>query len=139
MRTRNIVRVIISFVLTAMAAFAQQTQEQLPSNVTASLSMGTNSNYGKASSVFEANKGQADPQVKFMFRGQGYTAFLTSGSMVLSLRPTNLLPTPKMGSVSSTDIPPASSTTMQFRLSGAAKSPAVIGDCLLYTSDAADE
>jgi len=128
MRPRNIARVILSFLLTAMAAFAQQGLEQLPSGVGSSLSMGSNSNYGKASSVFEANRGQADPQVKFMFRGQGYTAFLTSGSMVLSLRPTNLLPTPKMGSVSSTDIPPASSTTMQFRLSGAAKSPAVIGE-----------
>src|SRR5437870_5360879 len=28
--------------------------------------------------VLEANRGQADPQVKFVARGAGYTAFLTS-------------------------------------------------------------
>jgi Beta-propeller repeat/Abnormal spindle-like microcephaly-assoc'd, ASPM-SPD-2-Hydin len=128
MRTRNVTRVILSFMLTAMAAFAQQTLEQLPSSVGTSLSVGSNWNYGKVSSVFEANQGQADPQVKFMFRGEGYTAFLTSGSMVLSLRPTNLALIPKTGDVPSTDLPRVSSTTMQFRLSGAAQSPAVIGE-----------
>jgi hypothetical protein len=128
MRTRNIARAILSFMLIAMTAFAQQTLEKMPSNVGASLSLGSNSNYGKVSSVFEANQGQTDPQVKFMFRGQGYTAFLTSGSMVLSLRPTNFTPIPKTGNVPRTDVPPASTTTMQFRLSGAVQSPAVIGE-----------
>src|ERR1700741_5015509 len=110
MRTRNIARVILSFMLTAMAAFAQKTLEKLPSNVGAALSVGSNSNYGRVSSVFEANQGQTDPQVKFMFRGQGYTAFLTSGSMVLSLRPTNFVSIPKTGNVPSTDFSPASTT-----------------------------
>ena len=128
MRTRNIARVILSFMLIAMPAFAQQTLEKLPSKVGASLSMGSNSNYGKVSSVFEANQGQIDPQVKFMFRGQGYTAFLTSGSMVLSLRPTNFASIPKTGNVPSSDVPPPSTTTMQFRLSGAVQSPVVIGE-----------
>jgi hypothetical protein len=35
--------------------------------------------------VFETNRGQADPQVKFMARGAGYTAFLTSTEAVLTL------------------------------------------------------
>jgi len=35
--------------------------------------------------VFEANRGQADPQVKFVARGAGYTAFLTSMETVLQL------------------------------------------------------
>jgi len=78
---------------------------------------------------FEANQGQADPQVKFLFRGKGYTAFLTSGSMVLSLRPTSVVPMPQAGkSPSSSHVPPASTTSMQFRLSGAAKNPAVVGE-----------
>jgi hypothetical protein len=36
---------------------------------------------------FEANQGQADPEVKFLARGQGYTLFLTRrGGAVLTLR-----------------------------------------------------
>src|SRR5258708_29731445 len=35
---------------------------------------------------FEANRGQTDPQVKFLARGQGYTLFLTRrGEAVLAL------------------------------------------------------
>lgn len=129
MRIRNIVQVILSSMLAATAAFAQQTLERLPSNVGPALNAEGNSNYAKLSPVFEANQGQVDPQVKFLFRGQGYTAFLTSGSMVLSLRPANFVPIPKTGNVPSTSNPsPVTSTTMQFRLSGAAQNPVVVGE-----------
>jgi hypothetical protein len=40
-----------------------------------------------AAPVFEANRGQADPQVQFLARGARYTAFLTSTEMVLRLGP----------------------------------------------------
>jgi len=43
-------------------------------------------NYGKLPLVFEANQGQTDPSVKFLTRGEGYTAFLTSSGLTLSLR-----------------------------------------------------
>ena len=43
-------------------------------------------NYGKLPLSFEANHGQADPQVKFLSRGQGYSLFLTSTEAVLQLR-----------------------------------------------------
>ena len=36
--------------------------------------------------AFEANRGQADEEVKFLARGAGYTVFLTSTDAVLSLR-----------------------------------------------------
>ena len=39
--------------------------------------------------VFEANRGQADEQVKFLARGAGYTVFLTSTDAVVSLRDRN--------------------------------------------------
>jgi hypothetical protein len=43
--------------------------------------------YGRLPLSFEANRGQTDPQVKFVSRGQGYTLFLThSGEAVLALR-----------------------------------------------------
>jgi hypothetical protein len=35
--------------------------------------------------AFEANRGQADEQVKFLARGAGYTAFLTPTEAVLTL------------------------------------------------------
>src|SRR5437899_5727182 len=41
--------------------------------------------YGKLPLSFEANQGQADPQVKFLSRGRGYTLFLTSTEAVLTL------------------------------------------------------
>jgi hypothetical protein len=129
MRVRNVAWVLFSLVLTAMASFAQQSSGQLPPNVRSALSAETNTNYGKLSPVFEANQGQADPQVKFLFRGRGYTAFLTSGSMVLSLRPTKVVPIPPTGKVStSSNVASVSNTTIQFRLSGAAKSPVVVGE-----------
>ena len=39
--------------------------------------------------VFEANRGQADEQVKFLARGAGYTVYLTSTDAVVSLRGRN--------------------------------------------------
>jgi len=42
--------------------------------------------YGKLPLSFEANQGQADPQVKFLSRGQGYSLFLTPTEAVLQLR-----------------------------------------------------
>jgi hypothetical protein len=36
---------------------------------------------------FEVNGGQTDPQVEFLARGSGYTAFLTPRETVLALRP----------------------------------------------------
>jgi hypothetical protein len=43
-------------------------------------------NYGKLPLSFEANGGQADPKVKFLSRGKGYTFFLTGDGSALSLR-----------------------------------------------------
>jgi hypothetical protein len=41
--------------------------------------------YGKLPLSFEANRGQSDPQVKFLSRGQGYSLFLTDSEAVLAL------------------------------------------------------
>jgi hypothetical protein len=39
--------------------------------------------YGKLPLQFEANRGQTDPQVKFLSRGAGYTLFLTSTEAIM--------------------------------------------------------
>src|SRR5437867_10032946 len=41
--------------------------------------------YGKLPLSFEANRGQADPRVKFLSRGRGYGLFLTSAEAILTL------------------------------------------------------
>jgi len=42
--------------------------------------------YGKIPLAFEANQGQANPHVKFISRGPGYSLFLTTSEAVLTLR-----------------------------------------------------
>jgi hypothetical protein len=118
MRLRNVGCLLFSFVLSAVASFAEQTG-RLPLN------------YGKLPLVFEANHGQADPQVRFLLRGSRYTAFLTSGSMILSLRPADVAPMQPTGDVAAPNISTQSqNTTLQFKLLGSAQNPAVIGEDL---------
>jgi hypothetical protein len=47
--------------------------------------------YGKLPLSFEANKGQTNPQVKFMSCGGGYTTFLTADEAVLVLRKSSVV------------------------------------------------
>ncbi len=47
-------------------------------------------NYGKLPLSFEVNNGQVNKTVKFLSRGNGYTLFLTSNEVVLSLRRTSV-------------------------------------------------
>jgi Beta-propeller repeat len=42
--------------------------------------------YGRLPLAFEANQGQSDPQVKFLTQGAGYSLFLTSTEVLLTLR-----------------------------------------------------
>src|SRR5208283_1141686 len=41
--------------------------------------------YGRLPLSFEENRGQTDPRVKFLSRGNGYSLFLTSTDAVLKL------------------------------------------------------
>ncbi len=43
-------------------------------------------NYGQLPLSFEANRGQTEPNVKFLSRGRGYSLFLTGDEAVLALR-----------------------------------------------------
>lgn len=80
-----------------------------------------NSNYGKLPLTFEANRGQTDPSVKFVSRGPGYTAFLTSDGMVLSLRANHT-------ATGDAVVHPSKKATLQLRLLGASKNPSVVGE-----------
>lgn len=56
--------------------------------------------------TFEANRGQTDPQVKFLSRGRGYTLFLTATEAVLTLRSSKLENRNSIGSVQPTGFRP---------------------------------
>jgi hypothetical protein len=83
-------------------------------------------NYGKLPMTFEANRGQTDPRVKFLSRGPGYTAFLTTGGLSLSLRAKNFMVKPASGNLSG--VRPHEAAMLQFALVGAARNPEVEGE-----------
>lgn len=86
--------------------------------------VGPRPSYSRLPLTFEANQGQANPEVKFLSRGRGYTASLTAGGIVLSLRPAEVTP-PGSDPLSRSK---RSSDTLQFNLVGAAPNPVVIGE-----------
>jgi hypothetical protein len=126
MHHRNVVRIVLF--LTAALCSAQQYSAPVESPSATSQVPRPYVNYSSPI-VFEANRGQTDAQVKFLARGKGYKAFLTSGAMVLSLRPNQ--GEKAQAAATTTDSQPPANTTLQFKLLGAAQNPAVIGEDLL--------
>jgi hypothetical protein len=101
---------------------------QTPQPANAQQGMQATANYGKLPLTFEANQGQSGAKVKFLSRGQGYTAFLTSGGIALSLRPNQPARVQQAGYVAASNQAKPLNTTLQFKLLGAARNPAVIGE-----------
>jgi hypothetical protein len=120
MQPRTIVWTLLLTVAATACASAQSGATQLPSGASVS------ANYGKLPLTFEANRGQVDAHVKFVSRGPGYSAFLTSDGMVLSLRAKQGFAS--QSTASSASQTPPKKVTLQFRLLGAAKNPAVVGE-----------
>ena len=70
--------------------------------------------YGKLPVSFEPNRGQSDPRVRFLARGNGYGVFLTDHEAVLSLRGKG-----------------SSATAVRIRALAANSHPEVVGERLL--------
>lgn len=111
--------------LTALTGMTPLTAQQLGAPRMSPRTVQGSASFGKLPMTFEANKGQTAGQVKFLSRGKGYTAFLTTGGMVLSLRPAQVVANSMHGNTSAAQ-PPA--TTLQFQLSGANKNPVAVGE-----------
>lgn len=82
--------------------------------------------YARLPLTFEVNRGQSNPQVKFISRGPGYRAYLTANGMTLALRASH---SAKLANASKTV--PANSvkrTAIQFRLLGATANPATVAE-----------
>jgi hypothetical protein len=79
--------------------------------------------------TFEANQGQTDSPVKFLCRGKGFTAFLTAGELVLSLRSTASVAARGIAEVRTTkNAKRFPNPTLQFRLVGATQNPTAVGE-----------
>jgi len=73
----------IMLLLSGVFAFAQSKTPNAPASAQAVNQAG----YGHLPVTFEQNQGQTDPQVQFVSRGPGYAVYLTSGGMVMALKP----------------------------------------------------
>jgi hypothetical protein len=129
MRLNILVWSALATTMGTTAAPSQQIAAPQMSRQTSPLQSGrVQANYGKLPLRFEANQGQTSSQVKFFSRGKGYTAFLTAGGIVLSLRPNQPVPVQPMSKVAAPNKSQPVNTTLQFRLVGGAQNPAVIGE-----------
>ncbi|MGB9360510.1 MAG: hypothetical protein WCA99_02825, partial [Candidatus Sulfotelmatobacter sp.] len=61
---------------------------------------------------------------------KGYSAFLTAGGMVLSLRPNKTAAQSTLTVATNNKSQKSASTTLQFKLVGASSSPSVVGENL---------
>jgi len=121
MRLRGVAKMLCWAAVAATACHGQQ-----------SISQGRqpHASYGKLPLTFEANQGQTDAQVKFLSRGNGYTAFLTAGGIVLSLRPTESLENPQTIGARTTNEPRPPAVALQFSLVGGNRTSVVVGEDL---------
>jgi hypothetical protein len=113
----------------ALVASAEPATAQISPGVGTLQRAPVNSSYGTPPLTFEPNQGQIGPQAKFLARGPGYSVFLTTGGMVLSLRPASVvtpLTTAGTPSAKSNKRPPL--ITLQFKLLGANPSPEIVGE-----------
>ncbi len=115
---------LASVLLLAAAATISSDAQSGPVQIKSRTSV--NTNFGKLPLTFEGNRGQADSQVKFITRAPGYSASLTSDGMVLSLRARQS--TVGQTTTESVSAGQPTHTTLQFRLLGAAKNPAILGE-----------
>jgi hypothetical protein len=96
----------------ASASLAQSTDSLSSARKKAALASG----YGKLTLSFEKNEGQADPRVKFLARGQGYSLSLTrDGALLVLQKGTD----PKAQ--------PESEAAPQIKLAGANPNPEIVG------------
>ncbi len=86
--------------------------------------------YGNLPLTFEANRGQSDPSVRYLARGDGYALFLTPTEAVLSLRAPAQRKRPAGSAtrgVASREEKPRHGAVVRMRLAGATERPQITG------------
>ena len=89
------------------------------------------STYGHLPLSFEANKGQVDPRVQFLTRGQGHMLFLTPSDAVLALRTGEVKSEGRKGDIHQSQLPrnpiPTSYSVVRMRFDGANPQAELLG------------
>jgi Beta-propeller repeat/Abnormal spindle-like microcephaly-assoc'd, ASPM-SPD-2-Hydin len=118
MRLQTLTCVILATLTSTISSFGQSSAAQSP--VAAQPLNRHTADYARLPLTFEANQGQAGSDIKFISHGQGYTALLTAGGMVLSLR----------GNAATSSATPngTGAATVQFALAGASRHVTVSGE-----------
>ena len=129
MRKQTLGLVFSAALLVSTSSAAQQTTSTQAARL-GSLPHGqVSSAFDKLPLTFEANQGQTGAQAKFIARGKGYSAFLTTGGMMLSLRPAKVVQAEQAAKADSASGPNQSlNTILQFKLLGATQNPAIVGE-----------
>ena len=116
----------VASVITARSAYLARPDEAKQARVSEA--------YGKLPLSFEANRGQLDPEVKFLSRGSGYHLFVTANEVVLALRKADRAWANHKTRMSLTDLnnPQSAirnpqSAVLRMKLVGANPSPPVTG------------
>jgi len=128
MRFRYVGLMFLSIAFVGTGSFAQQVSARMPISAGVPLGGATNSNYGRLPLTFEANLGQISPEAKFRAHGKGYSAYLSAGEMVLTLRPTKVSTKKTTDSPLSKSPKQVSGVTLRFRLLGANPTPEIAGE-----------
>jgi hypothetical protein len=129
MRLNILVWAVLAAIVGTVASSSQEAASQMPPQTKVLQSGRLQTSYDKLPLTFEANQGQTSSVVNFLSRGKGYTAFLTAGGIVLSLRPNQPVPVQTSSNIG---VPNKSrlpvDTTLQFRIVGADQNATVIGE-----------
>ena len=83
-------------------------------------------NYANLPLTFEANQGQTDLRARFLSKSAGYSVYLTSGGMVLSLHPSSAANRQRVAAMRSSNT--QKNATLVFNLVGAAAHPQIVGE-----------
>lgn len=133
----------------SVAVGGAQVSTPISSRISSSQAAQVDSKYGRLPLMFEANQGNTNSQVKFLSHGKGYSIFLTSGGMVLALRPSQATssataPEPLLSKGRQTFSPvreleaaahrqDARAASVIINLVGASPSPEIVGEETLPT------
>src|SRR5690242_4143651 len=125
MKSKSLARILFSLTTLGVSAhlFAQVAAQAIPMQ-----RPGRSLSYAQLPLTFERNQGQADSQVKFLARGTGYSAFLTSGGIVLSLRPAGASFPVARDQAAKGKSAKVEKSILQFKLLGAVQHPQVVGE-----------
>lgn len=128
------VALLLLTLLASSAAFGQSRPVSVSRSPDAGHAHAALAAYGRIPISFEENRGQTDPQVRYMAHGQGYGFYFTSREAVLALSQSQCAPhSPGKSGVISAGPDPCSDhqATVRLRMVGANPSPVLSGVDLL--------